>query len=250
MRAELLRCPHVEIDESYRLWHLTEPECCGARRPNLETTVFRDRDRVVGPVGCFKPYPTPTRPVALDRELTRHDAENGWRVQVHCGSHGVELLSKNGKDLTARFGSLAAELKKAMGSRQIVLDGELVASDIKGCPDFRALHGASKRSLSLTIWAFDLLVLDAVNFRPLPLTERKASLNALLAEIGSPTLRYSDHFEDGEALLVECVKLGLEGIVSKRRDEPYQSGKTQGWRKIKTAEWRAANADRWAMFQR
>ena len=63
-------------------------------------------------------------------------------------------------------------------------------------------------------------------------------------------LRFSEAFDDAESLLAATLELGLEGIVSKKRDQPYRSGKNFGWVKVKTAAWRGENRDRWEMFQR
>ena len=63
-------------------------------------------------------------------------------------------------------------------------------------------------------------------------------------------LRFSEAFDDAEKLLAAALELGLEGIVSKKRDQPYRSGKNLGWIKVKTAAWREANRDRWEMFER
>jgi bifunctional non-homologous end joining protein LigD len=63
-------------------------------------------------------------------------------------------------------------------------------------------------------------------------------------------LRFSESFDDPQKLLDAAVKLGLEGIVSKRRDQAYRSGPNSGWVKVKTVQWREANRDRWEMFER
>jgi bifunctional non-homologous end joining protein LigD len=77
--------------------------------------------------------------------------------------------------------------------------------------------------------------------------ERRARLEALLA--GADLLRFSETFDDPERLLAAAVNLGLEGIVSKKRDQPYVSGKNVGWIKVKMAAWREANRDRWEIFE-
>jgi ATP-dependent DNA ligase len=77
-----------------------------------------------------------------------------------------------------------------------------------------------------------------------------ARLEALLAGAGADLLRFSEAFDDAEKLLAAALEHGLEGIVSKMRDQPYRSGKNLGWIKVKTAAWREANRDRWEMFGR
>jgi hypothetical protein len=70
-----------------------------------------------------------------------------------------------------------------------------------------------------------------------------------LARADTHLLRLSEAFDDAEKLLTAAIELGLEGIVSKRRDQRYVSGKNAGWIKVKTAAWREANRDRWEMFE-
>jgi bifunctional non-homologous end joining protein LigD len=83
-----------------------------------------------------------------------------------------------------------------------------------------------------------------------PLEERRARLHQLLCGADGDLLRFSESFDDPDKLLAAAVELGLEGIVSKKRDQPYRSGKNTGWIKVKTAAWREANRDRWEMFER
>jgi bifunctional non-homologous end joining protein LigD len=85
------------------------------------------------------------------------------------------------------------------------------------------------------------------------LIQRRAQLEAVLKRAGSTgsrLIRFSESFSDAEALLAECARRGLEGIVSKRRDAPYRSGLRSGWIKVKTATWRAANRERWRLFEK
>ena len=82
-----------------------------------------------------------------------------------------------------------------------------------------------------------------------PLKERRARLETLLAGADADVLRFSEAFDDAEKLLAAALELGLEGIVSKKRDQPYRSGKNLGWVKVKTAAWREVSRDRWEMFR-
>ena len=83
-----------------------------------------------------------------------------------------------------------------------------------------------------------------------PLVQRRAQLEALLKRAGSRLVRFSESFPDADILLAECARRGLEGIVSKRRASPYRSGSRSGWIKVKTEPWRAANRERWRMFEK
>ena len=98
-------------------------------------------------------------------------------------------------------------------------------------------------------WCFDLLSVGGKDVRQEPLEQRRARLEGLLARADGDLLRFSEAFDDAEELLGAAAQLGLEGIVSKKRDQHYRSGKNAGWVKVKTAAWREANRDRWEMFQ-
>jgi bifunctional non-homologous end joining protein LigD len=132
------------------------------------------------------------------------------------------------------------------------IDAELVASDDKGVADFAALHVlmSRRREDGLTVWAFDLMMLDGEDLRPMPYVERKAKLATLVQRSRIGCLYHSETFADGEKLLAEGCQRRLEGIVSKRRDSQYRSGKSSAWIKVKCAAWREANRDRHELFER
>jgi bifunctional non-homologous end joining protein LigD len=95
-----------------------------------------------------------------------------------------------------------------------------------------------------------LVELQGRDLRDQPLVQRRARLQALLARAKSDLLRFSDSFPDANALLAECSRCGLEGIVAKRKDAPYRSGTRSGWIKVKTSEWKAANRWRGVFFEK
>jgi bifunctional non-homologous end joining protein LigD len=99
------------------------------------------------------------------------------------------------------------------------------------------------------VWAFDLLHHNGRDLRDLPLIERKARLEKLIIAANAGWLHYSESFDDGVELLKAADRMRLEGIVSKRCDAPYRSGKQCGWIKIKCATWREANRERWRLFE-
>ena len=163
---------------------------------------------------------------------------DGFRAQVHTGPNPV-IYSRNGSDFTKRFRSLVPMLQ---GLPPAIVDAELVACDGNDRPDFRALMFGSK---NLCLWCFDLL---SPAVRSFPLITRRHHLKQLLK--GQDILRLSETFADPVNLLQACEDMGLEGIVSKKADQPYKSGKNVGWVKVKTAAWRAANADRYELFEK
>jgi ATP-dependent DNA ligase len=94
------------------------------------------------------------------------------------------------------------------------------------------------------------MMLDDQDLRDLPYVERKARLAELVQRSRIGRLYHSEAFTDGEKLLAECSRRGLEGIVSKRRDSLYRVGKSSAWIKVKCAAWRQANRDRHELFER
>jgi bifunctional non-homologous end joining protein LigD len=158
---------------------------------------------------------------------------DGYRAQAHIRAGGVTLYTRTGLDWTARFGLTLAGALRRLAVREAILDGEVVVEAAGGLPSFAALQDALATGSTgkLSFYAFDLLHLDGRDLRALPLIERKATLAAIIPAPG--VLRYSDHFEDGAALLRRACALQLEGIVSKRLDCPYRSGRGKDWLKTK-----------------
>jgi ATP-dependent DNA ligase len=179
-------------------------------------------------------------------EWVREVKFDGWRAQLHVDSDSFTLYTKNGADYTRRLNQLGY-IAKAIPAKNAVLDCELVACDDAGMPCFRTLMELGNKA-TLCLIAFDLLHLDGVRLTPIPLEERKAILEMLVAKVGSPYLQFSDTFDDPVELLDKCARLNFEGIVSKRKGSAYRSGPTRDWLKIKTAAWRQANRKRWELF--
>jgi bifunctional non-homologous end joining protein LigD len=159
---------------------------------------------------------------------------DGYRMQMRVESGEVTLKTRKGLDWTARF----KEIAKA-GSRlpDCLIDGEICALDDHGAPDFAALQAAlsEQNTKSLVFFAFDLLFDGNTDLRQRPLLQRKDSLAELLPKAGDDArLRFVEHFESGgDAVLKSACKLSLEGIVSKRADAAYRSGRAPSWAKSK-----------------
>jgi bifunctional non-homologous end joining protein LigD len=100
------------------------------------------------------------------------------------------------------------------------------------------------------VYCFDLLELNGRGLREQPLVQRRARLQAFLGRAQCDLLRFSESFPDANALLAECSRRGLEGIVAKRKDAPYQSSTRSGWIKVKTAECKAENQWRGEFFEK
>jgi bifunctional non-homologous end joining protein LigD len=205
-----------------------------------------------GSAHVFFKYIQPCSPVTAKTVPTGDDWQHeikfdGFRVQAHIIGKTVELYSRSGGKFSRRFPRLASVFGE-LPTRSAIIDGEIVASDAAGMPDFWPLFLHSAKPAELHVWAFDLLALDGKDLRKLPLERRQARLQTLLKRFACPTVLASESFNDGQALLQVAEKHGLEGVVSKRRGAPYKSGACRRWRKIKTTAWREANRERWRLF--
>jgi bifunctional non-homologous end joining protein LigD len=174
---------------------------------------------------------------------------DGWRMQLHVDDDQAFLYSKNGTDYTKRFRALQPILER-LPVKNTIIDCELVACDESGMPCFKTLMELGNKAPALCLWCFDLLHLNGVRITPLTLVERKALLANLVLTVGDKRLQFSGDFPDPLALLRTCQRMGLEGIVSKRKDSAYRSGPTRDWLKVKTATWRTENRGRWELFEK
>jgi len=157
---------------------------------------------------------------------------DGYRMQLRTEAGKASLKTRKGLEWSDRFPEIAAHGAKLADG---VIDGEVVALDSTGAPDFAALQAAiaDGKTRDLVFFAFDQIFAGHQDLRRLPLSERKDRLKAALAD-APPNLRYVDHFVvAGDAVLQSACRMNLEGIVSKRIDAPYESGRTQTWIKSK-----------------
>jgi bifunctional non-homologous end joining protein LigD len=155
---------------------------------------------------------------------------DGYRALAYVRGGEATLRSRRGNDLTQRFAPVAKELVKALRTPDAVVDGEVVALDSGGKASFSAMQQGSAR---LAYEVFDLLEVDGEPVVDLPLTERRARLEKLLAP--NPVVQLSGAFEDGEALFEAASEQRLEGVMAKRRSSRYsEGGRGRDWLKIKT----------------
>jgi len=158
---------------------------------------------------------------------------DGYRMQLRVADGAASLKTRNALDWTSRFAAIAADARKLP---DCLIDGEVVALDHRRVPSFSALQAAlaDDQTENLVFFGFDLLFEGRTDLRRVPLAERKARLAELLERAPSDRIRYVRHFDArADALLLSARKMGLEGIVSKRVDAPYASGRGDGWRKSK-----------------
>ncbi|SIQ86251.1 ATP-dependent DNA ligase LigD phosphoesterase module /ATP-dependent DNA ligase LigD polymerase module [Rhizobium sp. RU20A] len=159
---------------------------------------------------------------------------DGYRIQMRIEKGEVSLKTRKGLDWTARWPAIA---EAAALLSDCIIDGEICALDESGAPDFAALQAAlsERKTDDLVFFGFDLLFSGHDDLRERPLAERKQELAALMADAnGDPRLRFVEHFETGgDAVLKSACRLSLEGIVSKKADAPYISGRSDTWAKSK-----------------
>jgi bifunctional non-homologous end joining protein LigD len=183
-----------------------------------------------------------TRAEAFSREGWLFEVKlDGYRMRAACQKGEPVLYSRKGLDFTESFPELARAIK-AIPFEGVILDGELVVLNESGHPSFNKLQARAKLGAReakraaiespATLFCFDLLAFAGYDLRKLPLLKRKEILQKVLPQTGP--LRYSEHFEkNGEALYEQVVKLGLEGIMAKKADSPYRSGRSGDWLKIR-----------------
>jgi bifunctional non-homologous end joining protein LigD len=158
---------------------------------------------------------------------------DGYRIGCAVEEGRATLWSRRGKDWTREFPEVAAAAR-ALPVRSALLDGEVAVLLPDGRTSFQALQNAlTGRDRRLVYFVFDLLHLDGEDLAPRPLEERKAALERLVGGRGG-IIRYAPHVVgDGAAVFREACRLGLEGIVSKRRSDAYRPGRHAGWVKVK-----------------
>jgi bifunctional non-homologous end joining protein LigD len=172
------------------------------------------------------------------REWVHELKFDGYRILCRIEHGRPAYLTREAQDWTQRFGALDPSAKQ-LGVNTALLDGEIVALGPDGVNDFQLLQNWLKHTASarLVYYVFDLLHLNGEDISREPLIRRKKKLRELLKNSGQNGggFRYSEHWmgEQGEALHEKACASGLEGIISKRKDQPYRSGRTRDWLKIK-----------------
>lgn len=162
---------------------------------------------------------------------------DGYRLQARISGGKVRLLTRTGLDWSERFGAPIAAAFAALPCETALIDGEVVALGENGISSFSALQAALSEgeTADLVFYAFDLLHLDGEDLRAEPLLARKERLEELLQAVKpDEALRYSEHFvEPGQTMLRHACRMGLEGVISKRVDASYRSGRGRDWIKSK-----------------
>lgn len=161
---------------------------------------------------------------------------DGFRVLALKDGDDVQLLSRNNKSLNERFPEVVAAVRKLPFERGTV-DGEVVALDEEGRSSFQLLQMANmpgQKKSPIVYYLFDVLNLEGASVLELPLRQRKVLLQSQLSEQHEPVRFSASIHGDASRLIAEIKKRGLEGIVAKQVDSPYEPGRRSGcWKKVK-----------------
>ncbi len=213
------------------------------RDPKSRTWTSRPKDRhAAAPRTASKRDPIPALKSVMLATLVSEPFDNedwlfeikwdGYRAICSIDEAGkLSLKSRNALDLLARFPQMAG-LADAFSSIPIVVDGEICSLDSHGRSIFQGLQEAAKTRAPLVYVVFDLIYADGRDLRASPLEERKSILQSLIRD--TDLALYSKHIAGkGIAFFEQIRKRGLEGMVAKRRDSPYEERRTRDWLKIK-----------------
>jgi bifunctional non-homologous end joining protein LigD len=160
---------------------------------------------------------------------------DGYRILARKIGDDITLFSRSGLDWTVRFPAVAAALK-TLPCDNALIDGEMAFVLPDGLTDFKSLQEhIDTRHPGIRYFVFDLLFLDGKDWRKKPLLERRTRLAELMSDADiSNWLVYADYVQgSGDEFFAQARAAGLEGIMSKRADAPYRSGRSRDWLKIK-----------------
>jgi bifunctional non-homologous end joining protein LigD len=191
---------------------------------------LRSRALPAGFIAPCLPSSAPQPPIGTGwAHEIKHD---GIRVIARKTELGVRLYSREGKDLTQRF-PLIAEALARLRARSCILDGEAVWCGDDGIAVFERIRNR-RHDDTIFVYAFDLIELNGDDLRREPLEKRRAALARLLNR-ARIHLRMNEHLDhvNGVHVFEHACRMGLEGIVSKRKGSPYRSGRTLDWLKAK-----------------
>jgi bifunctional non-homologous end joining protein LigD len=226
------------------VWHSNRGDAADARAERKSMAVSNSAPVKAVKVAAMPDFVSPELCTPVDRPPSGsgwyHEIKfDGYRVQLRVEDGKATLKTRRGPDWTGQFKAIAGEGAELP---DLLIDGEIVARDHKGVPNFSMLQAAiaDGKTDDLIFFAFDLLFADGMDLRRLPLRERKDRLKRILEQRKGKgkdkgkRILFVAHFEaDGEEVFESARKLLLEGIVSKKLDAPYHSGRSSAWTKAK-----------------
>ena len=175
--------------------------------------------------------PVSARRPPSGRDWVHEIKHDGFRIIIRRNGDHIRLLTRNGFDWAERYPRIV-EATAALNVRSVTIDGEAVVCGPNGVSDFQKLRSRAYDAQAF-VYGFDLLELDGTDLRTLPLERRKLKLRRLLPTSDEAGIQFTEHINgDGAKVFEVACKMGLEGIVSKRRDMRYVAGKSKAWLKI------------------
>ncbi|MGX8011025.1 DNA ligase D [Mesorhizobium sp. ORM8.1] len=209
-----------------KVWHSNKPAAGKAKAAQAKRLEF------IEPQLAILEKNTPTGDDWL------HEVKfDGYRMQAQIAGSELKLLTRAGLDWTEKFDGPVTAALAGLKCRDAIIDGEVVVLADSGVSSFALLQAdlSARRTDRFIYYAFDLMRLNGQDLRGEPLVERKQALAELLGgQAQDSALRFSDHFhEPGKIMLQHVCRMGLEGVVSKRADAPYRSGRGLSWVKSK-----------------
>jgi bifunctional non-homologous end joining protein LigD len=194
---------------------------------DVHSPIKREHPAFVAPMAALQVESLPEGP-----EWSYELKLDGYRALIIKDGDSIAIRSRNDKDLMQMYPAAVAAAKR-LQIEQVVVDGEIVAVDKQGRPSFQALqHRGSHPDHTIVFYAFDLLHLNGEDTRALPLRQRRAKLSSVVKKSG---LLLSVELPGSVADIVSTVRtMGLEGVVAKRKDSPYEAGeRSRNWQKLK-----------------
>jgi bifunctional non-homologous end joining protein LigD len=220
-----------------RVWHSDRPAAEAEERaaPPIEAKDLPGARRRAMP-DWIEPELATRVETAPEGDAWLHEIKlDGYRILCRIEKGRARLLTRKGLDWTDRFSSIARAIVRLPVERALV-DGEVAVVEPDGTTSFQGLQEALSQGATerLAFFAFDLLHLDGWDLTEAPLESRKAVLAAVVGRLPEGPVRFSDHVAGhGTEFFANACAHKIEGIVSKRRDRPYRSGRGRDWVKVK-----------------
>jgi len=232
-----------EIAEKYqKFWSKSGLQKVKAKKQTLIKSVEKKKLKIMNFNLNISPFPTTFSPQLATLVDKPPEGKNwiyeikfdGYRILALKHNNKTHLMSRNNKDWTSKFKSIATAIDK-IAIKNAIFDGEIVVLDENNKSDFQALQNSIKenQNINFIYYIFDMTFYDQYDLTTLTLLERKNALQEVLKGAGN-NIRYSDHiFGPGKEILDKTCELGLEGLISKDVDSEYSQKRTKSWLKIK-----------------